>query len=239
MFEQKEFFPPNSPHHSQHGMHQRHEALMEESESGKSKSAGRPVDDMTGDKVGYLKIIQITDERIHGSVVYICECDCGMIVKQPRNRLYHRDYPITHCGCQGVGKARKPKPGALSVGSRYSRKFSSGIPGRKLTPVKSIRANYRYNAAKWGHEFELSLRQFKELLSQDCHYCGATPSQEYKRNGGSLFLYNGIDRVDNNKGYTDSNCVPCCKQCNYFKGTLSQEEFRQVIINLYNRWASN
>jgi 5-methylcytosine-specific restriction endonuclease McrA len=43
------------------------------------------------------------------------------------------------------------------------------------------------------------------------------------------FLYSGIDRKDNEKGYTEENCVPCCKRCNGIKGEwLSYEEMLEV-----------
>lgn len=39
------------------------------------------------------------------------------------------------------------------------------------------------------------------------------------------FLYNGIDRLDNRRGYTVKNSVPCCTLCNYKKGNQSADEF--------------
>jgi hypothetical protein len=33
--------------------------------------------------------------------------------------------------------------------------------------------------------------------------------------------------VDNTKGYTKENCVPCCKICNRLKSDLTKEEFEE------------
>jgi 5-methylcytosine-specific restriction endonuclease McrA len=58
----------------------------------------------------------------------------------------------------------------------------------------------------------ISKEEFNDLSARECHYCGKKGP-------------NGIDRVDNNKGYLKENCVPCCKHCNYAKGNLSMEDF--------------
>lgn len=39
------------------------------------------------------------------------------------------------------------------------------------------------------------------------------------------YLYNGIDRFDNNIHYILSNCVPCCKICNRMKHTMTAQEW--------------
>ena len=44
----------------------------------------------------------------------------------------------------------------------------------------------------------------------------------------------GIDRKDNNKGYTNDNCVPCCGFCNKMKMDHSIDEFYSQIIRIYN-----
>ena len=55
-------------------------------------------------------------------------------------------------------------------------------------------------------------QKFNELSKQPCYYCGTKGP-------------NGIDRIENDVGYADSNCVPCCKHCNYVKGNLSRKNF--------------
>jgi hypothetical protein len=36
---------------------------------------------------------------------------------------------------------------------------------------------------------------------------------------------NGIDRLDSGKSYSTENCRPCCKNCNYMKGTFDPRTF--------------
>jgi 5-methylcytosine-specific restriction endonuclease McrA len=42
-----------------------------------------------------------------------------------------------------------------------------------------------------------------------------------------------MDRIDSSKNYSKENVVPCCKQCNSAKSTLSQEEFFNMIKAIY------
>jgi hypothetical protein len=72
---------------------------------------------------------------------------------------------------------------------------------------------YKKRAEKNFPDSEMiSENEFSILSEQECHYCGKEGP-------------NGIDRVDNLKGYISENCVPCCKHCNYVKGDLSIEDF--------------
>jgi len=90
--------------------------------------------------------------------------------------------------------------------------------------------NARYSGPNKGinREFSLTEEQFFALTQKRCHYCGIEPSQIMKKQYDS-FIYNGIDRKDNTKGYTIENCEPCCKECNLRKGTLSYEQFLDWI----------
>jgi hypothetical protein len=65
---------------------------------------------------------------------------------------------------------------------------------------------------RFGDSAMISEEEFKSLSKKPCHYCGVAGP-------------NGIDRTDSQKGYTDANCVPACKHCNYVKGNLSMFDF--------------
>jgi hypothetical protein len=88
---------------------------------------------------------------------------------------------------------------------------------------------YRYQqyAGKKGREFSLTKEEFKSIQSQPCHYCGIKTSKNEKG-----YAYNGIDRVDNERGYHKDNCVPCCYTCNRAKGTLTHTEFMAWVKRL-------
>lgn len=47
---------------------------------------------------------------------------------------------------------------------------------------------------------------------------------------------NGIDRIDSSKGYTIDNCALCCRQCNYLKNNMSQDDFADWILSIH-LWA--
>ncbi len=50
---------------------------------------------------------------------------------------------------------------------------------------------------------------------------------------GDEYAHNGVDRLDNAKGYTLENSVPCCKHCNIAKRSMTVDEFKQWISKVY------
>ena len=89
---------------------------------------------------------------------------------------------------------------------------------------KTIAGNYRIyksNARKKNNEFTLSLEEFTEIVVFPCTYCGESENRI------------GIDRIDNEKGYTKENSTSCCKVCNYMKRKMSVKEFLQHIDKIY------
>ena len=80
--------------------------------------------------------------------------------------------------------------------------------------------DYRFSvmkaaAKRRGIIFDLDFSEYLPLTLLPCHYCG----DSLPRRGG------GLDRVDNNKGYSVDNIVPCCQYCNQAKMNQTQSEF--------------
>ena len=71
-------------------------------------------------------------------------------------------------------------------------------------------------------------------MSSPCEYCGQEPSNKVisKCNNGD-FQYNGIDRIDNTKGYANGNVVPSCSRCNFGKHAASENKFISCIKAIY------
>jgi len=87
---------------------------------------------------------------------------------------------------------------------------------------------------KRGYEWKLERRQAKKLFKQPCYYCGLEPAQiAHDKGMKGSFIYNGLDRVDNTKGYAPDNVVPCCKHCNSAKRCMTITEFEGWVRRIH------
>jgi hypothetical protein len=68
-------------------------------------------------------------------------------------------------------------------------------------------------------KYDLSFEKFCELINNECFYCGQKPNTIWSshRKKENKIIYNGIDRKNNNLGYSEENTVSCCKFCNIAK----------------------
>lgn len=92
---------------------------------------------------------------------------------------------------------------------------------------RQFHAQYRCKCQRDGRDFNLTVEEVRALIFQDCHYCGGKPTNK-KQYYGTILPHNGLDRKDNNLGYTLDNVVPCCKKCNPAKSNMSSELFIEL-----------
>lgn len=142
---------------------------------------------------------------------WTCMCECGNTTVTSKYRV--RAGHTKSCGClqrKTLIERNKKTRGILNT--KYGCMFGA------------IRKTYRNK----GLTYSLSDDQLFELLKDDCHYCGKEPSN-IKRDSIKKhideFVYSGVDRVDNNRGYEVENVVSCCKQCNVAKNNMTHSEF--------------
>lgn len=126
-----------------------------------------------------------------------------------------------------VFKKRANKPqvkGTMSCGCQ-TKQFMSDA---KMRPdgeagLTALYSSYKLSCAEQrGYNFELTIEEFRHLTGSNCFYCNKEPQQK-KKSKYSQYLYNGIDRVDNTKGYTLDNTVSCCMDCNSKKAGVTIE----------------
>lgn len=154
-----------------------------------------------------------------------------------------KGYDITNCvpACHicNKGKASNSFESFISWITRIEN-FSGTVSLNKVDLREAnnthlnLYKNYERKAKGRNKPFNLSYKEFYFIINQDCLYCGLPPTKEYN-NSGTLthtILHNGIDRWDNSIGYTFTNTVPCCWQCNRTKLELSLEEFLDYIQDL-------
>ncbi|AVK76921.1 hypothetical protein pmac_cds_233 [Pandoravirus macleodensis] len=92
-------------------------------------------------------------------------------------------------------------------------------------------AKYRHRARRLGLCFAVDRARFDTLTTRAaCVYCRrpAEPDRPL-----------GLDRVDNDGGYTRANIAPCCPRCNHMKGTLDAKAFVAVCARVEARWGAH
>lgn len=195
----------------------------------KAKS-GRQIKDLTGQRFGILTVEELTQEVHAGRPVFICRCDCGHFIRATGAHLTGSAVPLTHCGCKGITKSKKIRPGALGIGAYNSILRAKNNPNMAFN---ALYANYRHGAIFRNIQWRLSEGEFLALIQGDCTYCGAKPEQVRTR-GVHAMPYNGIDRVDSSQGYFIENCVPCCGVCNVAKMDHDVGEFLEWVERVHN-----
>jgi hypothetical protein len=178
-------------------------------------------ENLAGKKFGRLAVIERAgSHRTTGGqhfAVWKCRCDCG--VEKLIKGANLRSGNTISCGCR---KREQPPKNILP-------------PGRSLRNAKI--QGYRLRAKRRKLGWELTDQQFDQLTQSNCYYCGIQPSSiSHRESLNGDFVYNGIDRKDNVKGYTTENAVSCCGVCNKMKLAMSAEEFLAHVrrIAAYN-----
>lgn len=180
--------------------------------------------DLTGQRFGRLLVLERNGHR-RSFVAWRCLCDCGKEHTVSGLKLYTRR--SKSCGC-----LRDEGP------PEHIRKAASERAIKPGTARKAALNTYKSGAKSRGLVWELSDNDFTRLTSGDCHWCGRPPSNTYKSKR-SEFRYSGIDRVDNLKGYTVENTVPCCRMCNQMKLHYSVQEFLNAVKRIFSRHLEN
>lgn len=179
-----------------------------------------------GKKFNYLTVLAVY--RAKKYYYYTCLCDCGSTTDVCSfTILKGKQYS---CGCMQYELAAQKNKGHIGANRK-----PDGTPS-----FKYLLWTYKRNANKRKIEFSLKEDEFKSLTKQNCFFCGQEPTRPVKyqitkrnENYKNHYLHNGVDRLDNNKGYTADNCVPCCRTCNVAKGTQTQEEFMTWVNKIY------
>lgn len=177
---------------------------------------GRKKTDYTGRRSGMLEAIKYSrtaDKGNRKETLWLFKCDCGKEKEICPHYVFNRKKSsIRSCGCSTkkfMSKIKIEEPGVAARNGLY--------------------ATYRRSCAGYRDiPFELTKEQFFTLTQQNCYYCNKPPSQ-IKKSKVSFYVYNGVDRVDNTKGYTIDNVVSSCGPCNSLKSGVTLEMAKKII----------
>lgn len=164
---------------------------------------GRKLNNIIGNKYGNLTVIKKSHYK-KKNLYWECKCECGEICYATSSDL---------------------KRGRKNFCNNCNREKS------KKSVLNILYNNYKRGAIKRGFDFELNINEFEKIIHSNCYYCGIEPKQILNKKGmREQLIYNGIDRINNDFGYTINNSVPCCKFCNFAKKGFNINEFKEWLI---------
>jgi hypothetical protein len=187
---------------------------------------GPKMKDLKGLKFGRLTVISYNkriktnmDKNHKTFATWLCKCDCGRIIIKTGRALLHDK--TKSCGCL--------QKETMSINGRKKIK-----PSTFLLRYYKI---YKYTANKRHISFNLNLKEFNSLVTQNCYLCGQGPEPKIlcrAKYYNNKILFNGIDRLNSLKGYNINNCKPCCTMCNLLKRDLTYNTFISQIKKIIN-----
>lgn len=177
--------------------------------------------DLTGQRFGKLVVVGYlyckkykNKDRIKNRYYWNCSCDCsGSCIVEGRSLIHS---VTKSCGC-----------------------LPKGIPQKLDSTLTELYNRYKCQSQSANHPFEISKERFAELTQQDCYYCGRPPFQVVKPNHKYPYVYNGLDRISSDGGYTEGNIVVSCGICNRMKLDHNLDFFlshiQKIIENMKNK----
>jgi hypothetical protein len=176
---------------------------------------------LIGKTFGKLKVIEQIEkpnEIMHKGRYFLCECSCS-----EKNKIILRSDALNvtqSCGClrnEKTSERSKINYGEASFNHLY--------------------AHYKRHARTRNLIWNLNQEDFRKLINQNCFYCGCEPQQKWGKSiNNGYYIYNGIDRKDNNIGYNIENCVSCCGECNRAKLNFSIDIFWNKINKIHENF---
>ena len=181
--------------------------------------------DLSGQRFGCLTVVSFGDREVCPpnnvfKIRWLCKCDCGKEKLIRAESL--RSKNTISCDCSRketlskIGKLKAKDPQEKGLGLQLS--------------------SYQRAAKNRNISWDLSDEQALVLFNSKCFYCGVFPTQRPTGAGKHYRFYkaNGIDRIDNESGYTVGNTVPCCSVCNFAKNKMTVANFVEWQNRIYS-----
>lgn len=170
--------------------------------------------DLTGKTFNHITLLKFIGKNNYNCFIYEAICSCNKSMKVEGNDI--SSGKIKSCG--------------------HTRGENNRLPGNESL-INNHFCQTRNKAEDRNHLFELTKDEFISLIFKNCSYCGTEPKNIIKNRSKLAFkhmLVNGIDRIDNNKGYIIDNVTTACYTCNQAKHRLTKEFFLKWIDKVYS-----
>ncbi len=162
--------------------------------------------DLTQKRFGKLVVLALSHKKGEATTAHWeCKCDCGILVTVASGSLVSGG--TKSCGC-------------MKRDSQYE------------TIKNDAYSNHRKGATARGIVTHLSKKEYIDIASMNCYYCGRIDIKKNRLTKVTINL-NGIDRKNNESYYEIDNSIPCCKLCNMMKRKIPHDDFITIIRYIY------
>jgi len=169
-----------------------------------------------GNIVGNLRILSTYTKKQSGKSRKYAIAECLLC----RDVVHIRADSIKNGTSQNCAKCNrglhKPIQGYVDIDP------TPAVPPRRGMRIGGISNDIFQKIKVRGIKTTLTKLEIAALIVQECYICGHIPDLSVPSRKNP---YNGIDRVDNEKGYLKGNTKPCCRKCNFAKHTMTLDEF--------------
>lgn len=169
----------------------------------------------------------INPDLISGNKNPICN-KCGKGIEEvpfgSRKMNGVRYYRVSCKKCSNEERSRRDSKESVKIrGDRY--KINSSTQRKALHNVdKWIYEDSRGSDRKKGlrDQFDLTREFIREIIADGCRYCGESD------------IRIGLDRIDNARGHSKDNVIPCCMRCNYIRRHMPFEAWMKIVPAIRN-----
>lgn len=170
--------------------------------------------DLTGQRFGTRVVLRRNGINEWREATWLALCDCGEESTTTTGSLRKSDRCMS---CKANGFTAMPSGEAA---------------------FNRLIHKYKKHAKERGLFWDIADDEFRKLTKQHCYYCGCAPDSVFEarsrgssgKNGYEDYIYNGVDRLDNDCGYLPGNVVSCCKMCNFAKRDIPASDFEAWIL---------
>lgn len=159
--------------------------------------AGKPKN-LIGKKFNRLTVIEDTGKRKNGSVVWLCQCDCGQFCEVNGGSLTRTNHPTKSCGCLKKETDKAPKGNVIDLTNQH---FG------KLTVIKRDGSDAR-GEARWLCECECGNQISvlgSNLRSGHTQSCGCERRSHGELKVAEILQNNNISFIQEYKAFKYSN----------------------------------
>ena len=154
-----------------------------------------------------------------------------LILKEDHELLVRKAARYIHKGKPGMGSITVTSHSYSSLAYETSAEWSSVVRALNAKLIDTVKRSRKMN-----YPIDLDIRYLCELWLRQQGRCALT-GEIMTFESGSLWDKNpfgmGIDRIDNNQGYTKTNTRLLTHWANNAKSTWSEETFQKMITQSY------